>query len=194
MNRELERLRTRLREIEAEIEKKFEAEGAEMRFRIEKNKAVFEQAVLEEHRRIKTGLIRFLRESPLLSVITAPVIYSLIFPILALDVALAVYQLICFSAWGIGKVRRADYVVIDRHRLAYLNGVQKLNCVYCGYANGVIALAREVASRTEQYWCPIRHSLAIKGAHARYARFLRYGDAPGFRDRLEALRDEVRQL
>ena len=28
---------------------------------------------------------------------------------------------------------------------------KKLNCVYCGYANGVIGHAREIAARTEQY-------------------------------------------
>ena len=30
------------------------------------------------------------------------------------------------------RVRRSRYFVIDRHHLAYLNGIEKLNCVYCG--------------------------------------------------------------
>jgi hypothetical protein len=59
-------------------------------------------------------------------------------------------------------------VVIDRHRLGYLNPVQKLNCVFCGYGNGVIAYAREITARTEQYWCPIKHALKVKGSHDRY--------------------------
>jgi hypothetical protein len=50
-------------------------------------------------------------------------------------------------------------------------------CVYCGYANGVIAYARKIASRTEQYWCPIKHALRIRDPHVRYAQFLEYGDA-----------------
>ena len=46
---------------------------------------------------------------------------------------------------------RGQYIVIDRHRLKYLNAIEKLNCVYCGYGNGVIAYARDIAGRTEQY-------------------------------------------
>ncbi|WP_119422285.1 hypothetical protein [Desertibaculum subflavum] len=194
MDKELERLRDKLREIETEIERKFEVHGAEMRYRIERNKAIFERGVLDQHRRIKVGLVQFLRRSSLPTLVTAPAVYGLVIPLLALDFAVAAYQLICFPAWGIARIRRSDYIVIDRHRLAYLNGVQKLNCIYCGYANGLIALVREVASRTEQYWCPIRHARGIKGAHLRYDGFLTYGDAEGFRDRLEELRDEVRRL
>ena len=90
-------------------------------------------------------------------------------------------------------MRRADYIMIDRHNLAYLNAVQKLNCLYCGYANGLIALAREVASRTEQYWCPIKHAIRVRGAHARYRNFTEFGDARAFAERLESLRAELRK-
>ena len=76
--------------------------------------------------------------------------------------------------------------------MAYLNGIEKLNCAYCGYANGVIAYAREAASRSEQYWCPIKHALRVRTPHQRYRAFVDYGDAAGFRARLDELRDEVR--
>jgi len=33
---------------------------------------------------------------------------------------------------------------MDRHHLAYLNVIEKLNCEYCGYANGVFAYVREI--------------------------------------------------
>jgi hypothetical protein len=32
---------------------------------------------------------------------------------------------------------------IDRHRLGYLNVIEKANCVYCSYANGVVAYVRD---------------------------------------------------
>lgn len=41
-------------------------------------------------------------------------------------------------------MRRGDYIVVDRHHLAYLNVIQKINCVYCGYGNGLIAYARKI--------------------------------------------------
>ena len=80
----------------------------------------------------------------------APAVYGLILPIVILDLGVYLFQLICFSAWRMERLNRSDFIIVDRHRLAYLNGIEKLNCAYCGYANGVIAYARETASRTEQ--------------------------------------------
>ena len=40
----------------------------------------------------------------------------------------------------IPKVRRADYLVFDREDLPYLNLMEKFNCFYCSYGNGVAAL------------------------------------------------------
>ncbi len=83
---------------------------------------------------------------------------------------------------------------IDRHKLAYLSPLQKLNCVYCGYANGVLGFAREVAARTEQYWCPIQHETPPEAPHDRYPRFVAYGDSHDLAARWRALRDELNEL
>lgn len=99
-----------------------------------------------------------------------------------LDLFVSTYQFICFPVYGIPKVRRSNYMVFDRYHLAYLNMLEKLNCSYCSYGNGVIAYAREIASRTEQYWCPIKHARRLIGAHPRYALFADYGSAEGFRN------------
>lgn len=122
------------------------------------------------------------------NVITAPVIYAMIAPLLILDASVTLYQQICFRAYGVPRVRRRDYLVVDRHRLGYLNPIEKVNCAYCSYANGLIAYAREVLARTEQYWCPIRHARRVLDAHARYPGFVDYGDAQGYRERLDQLR------
>jgi hypothetical protein len=120
-----------------------------------------------------------------LVVLTAPVIYSLIVPLVLLDLFVTIYQAICFPVYGIPKARRRDYLVFDRSHLAYLNMLEKLNCAYCSYANGLIAYVREIAGRTEQYWCPIKHARRVIGAHPRYALFEDYGDAEGYRKWLE---------
>jgi len=70
--------------------------------------------------------------------------------------------------------------------------LQKLNCIYCGYCNGLISYMREIAARTEQYWCPIKHARRTAGPHDRYAGFVDYGDAEGFRDRSRPLREGLR--
>jgi hypothetical protein len=146
----------------------------------------------QEQRALRTSLLSYFRRARLLSVLTAPLVYSLILPLALLDLWATLYQQLCFRAYGIPRVKRADFVVVDRHLLPYLNLVEKLNCAYCGYGNGVIAYVREIASLTEQYWCPIKHATTALGLHHRYRTFVAHGDAAGFRDRLESLRDELR--
>lgn len=129
----------------------------------------------------------------LATIATAPLIYSLLIPFVLLDLWVTLYQQLCFRAYGIARVPRRAYMAIDRHKLAYLDTIGKLNCTYCGYSNGVIAYAREVASRTEQYWCPIKHRLAIPEPHQRYRRFAAYGDEQDYNLRRGPLREELRQ-
>lgn len=86
-----------------------------------------------------------------------PFIYMVIFPIVILDVILEVYHHVCFSLWGIPLIDRNKYIAIDRHKLEYLDVIQKFNCAYCGYANGFLAYALAITARTEKYWCGIKH-------------------------------------
>ena len=81
---------------------------------------------------------------------------------------------------------------LSRVKQAYLNGIEQLNCTFCSYANGLIAYVREVAARTEQYWCPIKHARVVSAPHQRYRVFLDYGDAHGYRKELPARRHALR--
>lgn len=141
-----------------------------------------------QQRRYKVGLFRFLRRSSLLAIVTSPIIYAGWIPFLLMDLFVTVYQSICFPVYRIPKVRRSDYLVFDREDLPYLNAIEKFNCFFCSYGNGVAAYAREVAARTEQYWCPIKHARRIRDAHDRYPRFFDHGDAEAFRQGLVRLR------
>lgn len=176
----------------AELERQVEAELNDVRgrwhYRIDAGRVHFEHDIRAAHRRMKQGIIRFLRRSYILNILTAPIIYGMFVPIALLDLSLSIYQAVCFRVYGISRVRRSAYVVIDRQYLEYLNGIEKLNCVYCGYANGVFAYVREIAARTEQYWCPIRHARRVQAPHAHYRNFVDYGDAEGYQKELEQLR------
>lgn len=193
MESEIQDLVRRLVSLEDKLERKLAAQHSKFQYRMVKKRAVFEEGVLRQHRRIRIGILTFLRRSPLAALVAAPAVYGLIVPLALLDLRVTLYLWVCFPAWGMARPRPAGYIILDRHRLAYLNGVEKLNCVYCGYANGVIAYTREAASRTEQYWCPIKHALRVRSPHRRYRVFVDYGDAQGFRDRLETLRADVRK-
>jgi hypothetical protein len=151
-----------------------------------------ETHLARDARTLRQSIPAFLRESSIAALLTTPVIYSVLPVFLVLDAWVTAYQWVCFPAYGIARVVRRRYFVIDRHKLTYLNGIEKANCVYCSYANGVIAYVREVAGRTEQYWCPIKHARVIPAPHARYRRFLDYGDARGYREELPAMRRALR--
>lgn len=183
----------RLRDLEEEIEDAVDQRRAAFRYRVDRKRVVFEAEMRKRHRAARIRLGAFLRRTRPLVVLTAPVIYSLIIPFVLIDLFVTVYQAICFPVYGIAKVRRRDYIVIDRHALGYLNSLQKFNCVYCGYGNGVIAYVREVAARTERYWCPIKHALRVRGSHDHYAEFFDFGDAEAFRTRLDAMREKLRE-
>ena len=168
-------------------------EGVEEEYRrareeLQEKQARLAEEFLRQQKRYKIGLFRFLLRSNFLDIITAPVIYIGWVPFLLMDLFVTVYQLICFPVYRIPKVKRSDYLVFDREDLPYLNLIEKFNCFYCSYGNGVAAYTREVASRTEQYWCPIKHARRIKAAHERYPRFFDHGDAEAFRQGLNRLR------
>jgi len=192
MDEDIGRMIDRLRRMEDDIEKKFEQRREALQYRLENKKIVFEKDLLERQRRLKVGLLTFLRRSSVADLASALVVYALAIPLALMDIGVWFYQRICFPLWGLAPIARSDYLVLDRHRLAYLNGIQKLNCHYCAYANGVIALVREVASQTEQYWCPIKHASRMRGTHSRYLDFLEYGDAEGFHQKSEQYRQQLR--
>ena len=192
MTTALDGLMEKLRSVEAEIETELAKRREELRFRIENRRIIFEDDVLKIQRAVKVRLARYLRNANPLVVITAPVIYSLIVPIALLDVAIIVYQAICFPIYKIPRVRRTDYLIFDRHHLAYLNILEKINCAYCSYANGAIAFMREVAARTEVYWCPIKHARRVLGPHPHYQGFADFGDAQVFREKLAQMQDGVK--
>jgi hypothetical protein len=185
MNAEIVALIDRIQSLEDELEAEMAKRRAELRIGLEKGRAMFEEELLRRHREMRTKLSKYLLDAKPMVVITAPVIYSLIVPLVLLDLFVTVYQLVCFPAYGIAKVNRRDYLIFDRHHLAYLNALEKLNCAYCSSANGLIAYVREIASRTEQYWCPIKHARRVIGTHPRYGLFEDFGDAEAYRKRLE---------
>lgn len=112
----------------------------------------------------------------------APIIYAMIIPLAFLDLCVFLYEHICFRVYGIPIVPRKNYFVIDRHHLSYLSGMQKFNCIYCGYANGLASYTKEIIGRTEEYWCPIKHNHQVEDPHSRYGGFYEYGDEESFRN------------
>ena len=178
----------KIRALEGELDAELAKRSAELRIGLEHGRIAFEEELLRRHRELRQKLLPYLFGAHPLVMLVSPVIYAGIVPFLLLDLFVSLFQAVCFPIYGIAKIKRSDYFVFDRHHLAYLNAPEKLNCAYCSYANGLMAFAREIAARTEEYWCPIKHARRVIGTHARYALFDDYGDGEHYQARLAELR------
>ena len=187
----LERLRVTEQELEQEVDSLLAEKRQQFNYTLRRGKVVFERSVQNWQRQHRTGLWPYLRKTPLSYILSAPVIYGMIIPLVILDLSITFYQHICFRIYGIPRVQRTDYLVIDRHHLAYLNAIEKFNCTYCGYGNGLIEYAREVVGRTEQYWCPLKHAQRTLDPHNRTLKYCDYGDAEAWSGNLEELRKDL---
>lgn len=192
MSQAIDAIIDRIHDLELELDAEFAKQRAGLKFGLERGVAQFEVEVVRRQRELRKGLARFLLTAPPLFILTAPVIYSLILPFAVVDLWVSAYQAICFRVYGIPQVRRSRYMVFDRAGLPYLNAIEKLNCAYCSYVNGVIAYVREVGARTEQFWCPIKHARRVLGQHARQARFEDFGEAETYQIRQQELRAALR--
>ncbi len=185
----LESIRTLEKELKEEI-KRIKIETYEIRDRSIK----FKDEVRAHHKSQLIRVFTYLRHARLRNILTAPIIWLCIFPAVFMDLVVTLYQLTCFPVYGIPKVKRRDYIVMDRRYLAYLNFIEKANCHICASFNGLIGYLGEVAGRTEQYWCPIKHASRVKSQHSRYDRFTEFGDSDRFRANFNAIRSDFADL
>ena len=191
MNVRINQLIDQIKQLEDELTNELHQQEDKLLFQLKGKKVEFEHSIKQAHRKLKTSVWHWLFGLRLINIITAPIIYSMIIPLVVTDLFISLYHAICFPIYKITKVKRSDYIVIDRHQLAYLNIFEKLHCIYCGYASGLIAYTREILARTELYFCPIKHARKIVGIHTRYRHFMAYGDAKNYHQKLETIRTEL---
>lgn len=184
----------RIRALEAQIEQEFQQRRQQLQADFENRKVQFEAEVLAQQRRFKEGVLKYVLTADWRHVLSVPFIYPVLLPMLWLDAFVTLYQWVCFPLYRIPRVKRSDYFVFDRTHLAYLNVLEKINCAYCSYGNGLAAYVREVVGLTEQYWCPIKHARRVMQAHPYYSGFVDYGDAQNYRDQLQQLRQQLQQI
>ncbi len=177
----------RIAQLEQELEQEIKKKNREIIRSYQEQKIRFEKSIRKQQEKYRVHLLKYVVNARLRSVLVAPIIYFMVIPIFIFDVSIFIYQHITFRVYGIPIVKRRDHFVIDRHHLGYLNLLEKFNCVYCGYGNGVAAYGKEIIARTEQYWCPIKHATRVKDPHTRYYNFIEYGDAESYRDNVAAV-------
>jgi len=67
----------------------------------------------------------------------------------------ALYQWLVRPLLGTPRVRWADHVIIDRHRIAGMSWFDKFNCMFCGYANGLTTMANMEVDHVARATAPI---------------------------------------
>lgn len=139
------------------------------------------------------GLWALIKRSRPINLITGPVIYSVIVPLLLLDLFVSLYQALCFPIYKIHPLRRSDFIVFDRQTLKYLDWVSKFHCTYCAYAVGLIAFVGAVIGATEAYFCPIKHHRAKNQIRTHRYPFIAFHQKENFdfNARLDGLRDAM---
>ena len=190
----LEQIVADIKKLEQELFVELQKKQDEYFYVIRGKKIQFEEETRKYHKTLATRLHIYLANASIPSILTAPIIWACLIPAVMMDLFVFVYHSICFRVYGIPLVRRSDYIIIDRHSLQYLNPIEKLNCLYCSYFNGLIAYVQEVAARSEQYWCPIKHARKSLMIHGRYHKFIEYGDSQYYQERLVELRKSFDDL
>lgn len=188
MNDKTRNLLAQMAALEDDLRTALHEQESSVLYQIKGKRIEFEQSIKQAHRRLKKGFFRWLVTNRPQNLITGPIIYGMIIPLLIIDLFVSFYQTICFPIYGIAKVRRADFIVFDRQQLEYLNFIEKFHCTYCAYGAGLVAYMNEILARTEEYFCPIKHARKVLGSHARYTRFLEYGEAMDYEAKLEEFR------
>lgn len=188
MNDRMRHILDQIKALEDEMQSELNEQSKRWFYQIQGKRIEFERSIKETHRSIKLGIFHWFLTVRPQNYLTAPIIYGMIVPMFLFDLCMMFYQTTCFPIYGISRVRRSDYIVFDRRHLAYLNFIEKFDCLYCSYGNGLMAYATEIFARTEQYFCPIKHAQKVLGKHARYKYFLDYGDATDLHKKFEEIR------
>ena len=183
---EIEALKLKLGEEIAQHEK-------DISYEIQNGYVRFEEEVLNKQKENMKNLLAWFRDIPLLHLLVSPLVYGMLIPAILFDIILFIYQQVIFRIFKFKFIKRSDYILFDRQYLGYLNSIEKLNCLYCSYFNGLMQYAAAIAGRTELYFCPIKHAKKVAYKHEYYDAFFRYGEEDEYQKKLEALRKEFQK-
>ncbi len=190
----------KIKEIIAEIEamkvklgEEIAQQESHISYEIHNGYVEFEKNVLDKQKENMKNLLAWFREIPLLHLLSSPLIYGMLVPAILLDIILFIYQQVIFRIYKFKFIKRNDYILFDHQYLGYLNPIEKLNCMYCSYFNGLMQYASAIAGRTELFFCPIKHAKKIAYKHDYYDEFLAYGDEEDYQKKLKELRENLQK-
>lgn len=189
MNDKIKEILEDIEEMKVKLAEEIDKQESHISYQIKNGYVTFEKEVMAKQKENMQHLISWFREVPLIHLLSSPIIYAMIIPAVLLDIILFIYQQTIFRIYKFKMIKRSDYMLFDHQYLGYLNPIEKLNCLYCSYFNGLMLYASAIAGRTELYFCPIKHAKKVIAQHEFYDAFLSYGDEEEFQKKLKELRE-----
>lgn len=181
MNVRLQELLQKKKSPEHESGAESQENAADLLYKRHGRKVLFADEVKASQASCAVPVMPLLREAALCNLLSAPLTWFCLLPLALLGQVVSCCRALCLPIYGILQVRRGVRIIMNRSRINSLNSREKINCACCSCLIGGIAFLQEVAGRTEQYWCPIKHARRIGSRHNRYAKLFEYGDAEGCR-------------
>ncbi len=161
----------RMEELKSQLQAEYDALMERYDYAFENRKVVFSEKAKNLQKGLRESIPHYLLSAEVRNILSAPFIYVMIVPAVVLDLFLTMFQYTAFPLYGIERVKRGDHIIFDRRFLGYLNWIEKANCLYCSYVNGLFSYATEIGGRTERYWCPIKYAIKLEQTHRHYADF-----------------------
>jgi hypothetical protein len=190
MNDKIREMLDEIEEMKKNLAEEIEKQEEKITYEIKDGYVRFENEVLEKQKENMKNLLAWFRDIPLLHLLSSPIIYAMVIPAVIFDLVLFIYQQVIFRIYKFKFIKRSDYIIYDHQYLGYLNSIEKLNCLYCSYFNGLMQYAAAIASRTELYFCPIKHAKKIAYEHEHYVKYFEYGEGDAYQLKLKELRDK----
>lgn len=162
--------------LHASLQKEYDRLAKKYGFSISKRRVIFIQKFNDRNIKFRIPTWQYAVPRNIRHLISIPFIYIMIIPAVVLDIFITIYNAIVLPLYHIPKVLRKDHFIYDRQFLAYLNIIQKINCIYCSYVNGLFSYATEIGARTERYWCPVKAAHRPQHYHSWYKDFADYGN------------------
>ncbi|MEA2029461.1 MAG: hypothetical protein U9N49_10865 [Campylobacterota bacterium] len=191
-----DKIRKIVEDIEAmklELVNEIAKQESHISYEIQNGYVKFEEEVIIKQKENMKNLLTWFKEIPFIHFLVAPIIYGMVIPAIIFDILLFVYQQVIFRVFKFKFIKRSDYILFDHHYLGYLNPIEKLNCLYCSYFNGLMLYASAIAGRTELYFCPIKHAKKVTSKHKFYDNFLAYGDETEYQKKLKGVRKNFKK-
>ncbi len=188
MNASIRDILERIESLNQDLKKEYTKLAEKYGFSIQERKVIFLEMFRRNNKTKKVPLYKYLIPTHFRHIgyiLSMPFIYGMIVPAVFLDITVTIYQWVAFSLYRIPHVKRSEFILLDRKYLDYLNVLEKINCLYCSYVNGVFAYAVEIGARTERFWCPLKSANKPRFTHGWYKDFANYGDADEWREKMK---------